>query len=73
MIIELRAPLPVLVTALDLPKGVGTKSRKGTCVAWWMTPEDCLWLVVFDETGELVWAPMREIRLRANWSAGRRY
>lgn len=71
--LELRVPIAVYVVSDTLPDGVKAESRKGTCIAWWMTEEVCLWLVCFDETGELVFAPMSEIRMRPNWSVGRRY
>jgi hypothetical protein len=72
-LLQLPVPLEVTVVAETLPQGVKTKSRKATCLGWWMTDEICLWNVVFHETGELCWVPMKEIRMRANWSAGRRY
>jgi len=70
---ELATPLPVEVTSTDLPRGVRPNSRKGTCIAWWCDEETHSWLVCFDQTGELVWVPMSEIKMRANWSNGRRY
>lgn len=72
MITELHTRLPVCVLSATLPTGVVTKSRKGTCLAWDTDAEICLWLVCFDETGELVWVPMREIKLRKCWTHNRR-
>lgn len=73
-IVELKNRLPVVVTSSTLPKGVTTKDRRGTCLAWWIVEDTrCSWLIVFDETGELVWVPMKEIRLQPNWTDGRRY
>ena len=72
-LVQLTVTLAVTVVSGTLPKGVGSVSRKGLCVAWYMNAEDCLWLVAFDETGELVWVPQREVRLRASWSLGRRF
>lgn len=74
MIIELKSKIPVVVMSKTLPKGVAESNRKGLCLAW-----NCLdgandqWLVVFNETGELVWVPMTEIRLQESWSDNRRY
>jgi hypothetical protein len=70
---QLEIPIEVKVVSADLPKGMTETNRKGLCLAWWMTEDSCLWLVCFHETGELVWVPMAEIRLRPNWSASRRY
>jgi len=70
---QLRSPIAVRVVATELPKGMTENERKGLCIAWWMSEDVCLWLVCFDVTGELVWVPMAEIRLRPNWSAGRRF
>lgn len=70
---QLPVPLQVQVIASTLPNGVVSASRRGLCIAWWMTEETCLWLTAFDETGELVWVPQREVLMRSNWSAGRRY
>jgi hypothetical protein len=73
-IIELKNRLPVIVTSDTLPKGVSETNRRGTALAWWIVEDArCSWLVVFDETGELVWVPMKEIKLQANWTDGRRY
>lgn len=70
---QLPVPVQVKVVSVTLPSGVTATDRRGMCLAWWMTDEQCLWLVAFDETGELVWVPMKEVRLRQNWSAGRRF
>jgi hypothetical protein len=72
-LLQLAAPLPVTVVSHDLPTGMTPNPRRGACIGWWMTEESCLWLVVFDATGELVWVPMAEIRMPPNWSGGRRY
>ena len=69
---QIPMPYAVEVFATTLPKGVLTESRRGHAVAWWMTTDDCLWMVVFDDTGEVVWVPQYELRLRSNWSLGRR-
>jgi hypothetical protein len=71
-LIQLPVPIAVLVVSDTLPKGVTTTSRRGYAIGWLTTEEQCLWNVAFDETGELVWVPMREVRLRSNWSVGRR-
>lgn len=72
-LIELKNRLPVIVTSSTLPTGVTETNRRGTTLAWWVGEDFHLWLIAFDETGDLVWVPMKEIRLLANWSDGRRY
>lgn len=73
ILLQLPTPIACRVVSSDLPKGMTPNGRKGTCIAWWMSEDMCMWNVCFDETGELVWVPMAEIRLRPNWSAGRRF
>lgn len=73
MIHELATPLPVEITAADLPRGVRATVGKGICIAWWVDGEAHDWLVVLDQTGECVWVPMKEVKLRESWSNGRRY
>lgn len=70
---QLAEPIEVRVVSSSLPKGMTACNRLGSCIAWWMSEETCLWLVSFDQTGELVWVPMAEIRLRPNWTARRRF
>jgi hypothetical protein len=72
-VVELQCRLHVIVTSLTLPKGVTATNRKGSCIAWWMDEETHSWLIVFEETGEMVWVPMKEVRLQKNWSDERRY
>jgi hypothetical protein len=57
-----------------LPPNVKALNRKGWCYAWRETGIDGhrLWIVVMDETGEVVDVPQPEIRVDANWSYGRR-
>lgn len=72
-LLQLDEPIEVRVVSADLPKGMTQSARKGFCIAWWATVDTHLWLVVFDDTGELVWVPMHEIRMRPNWTSGRRF
>jgi len=72
-ITQLHSPIRVVVVAQTLPVGVATKNRNGACIAWWSDTNDVLWLVAFDETGECVWVPTREIRLARSWTDNRRY
>ena len=74
MTVQLNPPIPVTITAKTLPHGVAAKSARGWCYAW----KDCgidghrLWIVVLDETGEVVDVPQPEVRVDMNWSMGRR-
>lgn len=72
--LQLDPVLPVSITSTALPPGVRAKSRKGWAYAWKETGIDGhrLWIVVMDETGEVVDVPQPEIRVDANWSYGRR-
>jgi hypothetical protein len=71
---RLDPPIPVTITAKTLPAGIKSKSRRGWCYAW----ERCgidghrMWVVVLDETGDVVDVPQPEIRVDPNWSYGRR-
>jgi len=71
---QLHTPIPVSITSAALPEGVRATSRKGWCYAWKDTGIDGhrLWIVVLDETGEVVDTPQPEIRVDMNWSYGRR-
>lgn len=72
--LQLNPPLPVSVMSETLPPGVKALSRKGWCYAWKETGIDAhrLWIVVMDETGEVVDVPQPEILIDANWSYARR-
>ena len=74
MTTQLNPPIPVSITSDRLPEGVRAVSRKGWCYAWKDTGIDGhrLWIVVLDETGEVVDTPQTEIRVDMNWSYGRR-
>lgn len=74
MTTQLNPPIPVTVTSRRLPEGVRAASRKGWCYAWKDIGIDGhrLWIVVLDETGEVVDVPQPEILVDMNWSAGRR-
>lgn len=73
-ITELKNRLPVIVTSSTLPTGVTENNRRGTALAWWIVEDSrCSWQIVFDDTGECVWVPQKEIRLQSNWTDGRRY
>lgn len=71
---QLDPPIPVRVTSQELPLGVVAQSRKGWAYAWKETGIDGhrLWIVVMDETGEVVDVPQPEILVDMNWSYGRR-
>jgi hypothetical protein len=72
--LQLDPPIPVSVTSAALPPGVRAQSRKGWAYAWKETGIDGhrLWIVVMDETGEVVDVPQPEILVDMNWSYGRR-
>jgi hypothetical protein len=74
LIHELIARIPVIVTSSTLPKGMtDTENRKGICLAWCCRQGDNdQWLIVLDETGEMAWVPMPEVRLQSSWSDYRR-
>ena len=75
MTTQLIPPIPVSVTSTALPEGVRATSRRGWCYAWKDTGIDGhrLWVVVLDETGEVVDVPQPEIVVDANWSFQRRF
>ena len=75
MTVQLQTPIPVSVTSAALPEGVRAISRRGWCYAWKDTGIDGhrLWVVVLDETGEVVDVPQPEIVVDANWSFQRRF
>lgn len=72
--LQLNPPIPVKVTSAALPIGVRAQSRAGWAYAWKETGIDGhrLWIVVMDETGEVVDVPQPEILVDPNWSFGRR-
>jgi len=71
---QLDPPIPVKVTSPALPLGVRAQARSGWAYAWKETGIDGhrLWIVVMDETGEVVDVPQPEIHVDPNWSYGRR-
>lgn len=70
---EFREPKPVQVVAKTLPAGVKAKNRKGTALGFMPAHDQHIhWLVVFDETGEIVFVPNPEVRMDDNWTLGRR-
>lgn len=73
MTTQLTTPIPVGIVS-KLPPGVRATSGRGWCYAWKDTGIDGhrLWIVVLDETGEVVDVPQPEIRVDQNWSYGRR-
>lgn len=72
--LQLDPPIPVRVMSARLPIGVTAEARSGWAYAWKETGIDGhrLWIVVMDETGEVVDVPQPEIRVDMNWSVGRR-
>lgn len=74
MTTRLDPPIPVTITAKSLPPGVQAKSGRGWAYAWKDIGVDGhrLWIVVLDETGEVVDTPQPEVRVDANWSLQRR-
>ena len=74
MIHQCDPPLPVTITAKKLPPGVQSKSQRGWCYGWQSVGIDGhrLWIVVMDDTGEVVDVPQPEVRVDMNWSIGRR-
>jgi hypothetical protein len=72
--LQLDPPLPVEIAAKTLPPGVKAKGRRGWCYAWDRCGIDGhrIWVVVLDDSGEVVDVPQPEIRLDPNWSYGRR-
>lgn len=74
MTVQLDPPIPVTVTARKLPHGVRAKSGRGWAYAWKDVGVDGhrLWVVVLDDTGEVVDVPQPEILVDKNWSLNRR-
>jgi len=74
LILQLDPPIPVAVTAGALPLGVKSKCGRGWCYGWQSVGIDGhrLWIVVMDDTGEVVDVPQPEVRVDMNWSIGRR-
>lgn len=74
MTFRLNPPIPVSITSSSLPQGVRSTARRGWAYAWRDVGEDGhrLWVVVMDDTGEVVDVPQPEIRVDMNWSLGRR-
>ncbi len=72
--LQLNPPIPVEITAASLPAGVRATDKRGWCYAW----QECgidghrMWVVVLDETGEVVDVPQPFVRVDPNWSYGRR-
>jgi len=72
--LQLDPPIPVEVTSKELPRGVTSKTRRGWCYAW----ERCgidghrIWVVVLDDSRQVVDVPQPEILVDPNWSYGRR-
>lgn len=77
MLTRLDPPIPVkIVREAGLPDGMTiAQSRSGWCYAWEQPGIDShrMWVVVLDQTGEVVDVPQPEIRVDPNWSYGRRY
>lgn len=71
---RLDPPIPVTITSPALPAGVRATDRKGWAYAWERTGIDGhrMWVVVLDQTGEVVDVPNPEILVDMNWSYGRR-
>ncbi len=71
---RLDPPIPVEITAKALPAGVKAKNQRGWAYAWERCGVDGhrIWVVVLDETGEVIDVPQPEIIVDPNWSYGRR-
>ena len=75
MITRLDPPIPVSVTSDTLPTGMDPQqSRHGWCYAWRGDGIDGhrQWIVVMNDTGDVVDVPQPEIKVDTNWSYGRR-
>lgn len=74
MTTQLNPPIPVTVTAKTLPHGLRAKERRGWAYGWKDVGVDGhrLWIVVLDQTGEVVDVPQPEILVDMNWSLNRR-
>lgn len=74
MTIQLDPPIPVTVTSGALPLGVKSKCGRGWAYGWKDVGVDGhrLWIVVMDDTREVVDVPQPEILVDMNWSLGRR-
>jgi hypothetical protein len=74
VITRLDPPIPVTFTGEALPPGLKSESRRGWCYAWREVGIDGhrLWVVAFDDTGEVVDVPQPEVVVDMNWSIGRR-
>lgn len=57
-----------------VPAFLSAKSPKGWAYGWEQPGIDShrIWVVVLDETGEVLDVPQPEIRVDPNWSYGRR-
>lgn len=73
--LQLNPPIPVAVTSDSLPVGVRSTSRRGWAYGWREVGVDGhrLWIVVMDDSGEVVDVPQPEVRVDPNWSMGRIY
>jgi hypothetical protein len=71
MITQLAQQIPVTVT--EGPPGVHIGNGRGYCIAWERHSMDwhLLWIVVLDESGQVIVAPNKFIRVDPNWTAGR--
>lgn len=74
MTLRLDPPIPVAITAENRPAGLKSAFARGWCYGWHNVGVDGhrLWIVVMDDTGEVVDVPQPEIRVDMNWSLGRR-
>lgn len=70
---ELKTPLPVEIMSKDMPRGMAPNNRRGVCIAWWVDQEWHQWLVCMDDTCEMVWVPMQQIRMQDSWTHRRRH
>jgi hypothetical protein len=69
---EFREPKPVVVT--PMPYFVQAKSPRANAIGvFFSVDQHNLWMVVFDETGEVVNVPNNKIRFEENWTYGRMF
>lgn len=69
---EWREPKPVTIE--PMPDFLKAKTNRGNALGVWInTDQHNLWMVVMDDTGEVVNVPNAKIRFEENWTWGRKF
>lgn len=65
-LVQLHTHIPVVVTSKE--------NRRGRCIGWidYGEDHDLIWIVAFDDTGEVWHVPNPEVRLEKNWTMEKR-